>query len=68
MGSVRRWFVGDSLHVEVAVHAPRLAHVEALEASTPQQAPPPSPLSTRKSWPPDSGMSLEWSSRRVRAD
>jgi hypothetical protein len=37
-------YVGHSLHVEVAVHDPRLAHVEALEASIPKQVPPPSPL------------------------
>ena len=43
--TLARWFVGHSLLVEVAVHSPRLAHVEALEASTPQQAPPPSSLS-----------------------
>jgi hypothetical protein len=37
-------FVGHSLYVEVAIHAPRLARVEALEASFPQEAPPPSSL------------------------
>ena len=37
-------FVGHSLYVEVAIHARGLARVEALEASIPQQAPPPSSL------------------------
>ena len=47
-------FVEHSLHVEVAVRAPRSDHVVALEASIPKQASPPSSVirrSTLRGWP-----------------